>query len=68
VPFRKYTASFSPQQLHVLKMALQAAKAELTAAGVEVSETDLAKRILNRAGDGIFNVAELKRAALEGLI
>jgi hypothetical protein len=33
-----------------------------------VDRRDLAKRILDRAADGIFDVAELKRAALEGLV
>jgi hypothetical protein len=36
--------------------------------GVEISESDLAKRILDQAADGIFHVRELKRAALEGLV
>jgi hypothetical protein len=67
VPFRKFTASFTPAQLEVLTAAFHAAKEELIKAGVEVSESDLAQRILKCAGDGIFNVAELKRAALEGL-
>ena len=37
-------------------------------AGVEISQRDLAKRILERAADGIFDVAELKRAALDGSV
>jgi hypothetical protein len=67
VPFRKYTASFTPEQLEILTTAFSAAIAELTTAGVQISQADLAKRILDRAADGIFDVAELKRAALEGL-
>jgi len=31
-------------------------------------QRDLVKRILERAADGIFDVAELKRAALEGSV
>ena len=42
--------------------------AELSTAGVEISQRDLAKRILDRAAEGIFDVTELKRAALEGLV
>jgi hypothetical protein len=68
MPFRKFTSSFTPDQLKVLTAAFWAAKEELTKAGVEISESDLAKRILDRAADGIFHVGELKRAALEGLV
>jgi hypothetical protein len=68
VPFRKYAASFTPEQLEILTTAFWSANAELTTIGVEISQPDLAKRILDRAADGIFDVAELKRAALEGLI
>jgi hypothetical protein len=68
MPFRKFTASFTPDQLKVLTAAFWAAKEELTKAGVEISESDLAKRILDQAADGIFHVGELKRAALEGLV
>jgi hypothetical protein len=67
VPFRKHAASFTPEQLEILTTAFSAAIAELTSAGVQISHPDLAKRILDRAADGIFDVAELKRAALEGL-
>jgi hypothetical protein len=42
--------------------------AELTTAGVAISQRDLANRILDRAADGVFDVAELKRAALNGLV
>jgi hypothetical protein len=65
VPFRKYAASFTPEQLEILTAAFSAAKAELTIAGIQISPPDLARRILDRAADGIFDVAELKRAALE---
>jgi hypothetical protein len=68
VPFRKYTASFTPEQLEILTAAFWAAIAELTTAGIQISQADLAKRILDRAADGIFDVAELKRAALEDLM
>jgi hypothetical protein len=68
VPFRKHDESFTPEQLDILTAALSAANAELITTGVEISQPDLAKRILDRAADGIFDVAELKRAALEGLI
>ena len=68
MPFRKYMASFTPDQLKVLTAALRAANEELTKAGVEVSESDLVQRILNRAADGIFDEAELKRVAVEGLL
>jgi hypothetical protein len=68
MPFRKFTASFTPDQLKVLTDAFWAAKEELTKAGIEISESDLAKRILDRAADGIFHVGELKRAALDGLV
>ena len=66
VPFRKYAASFTPEQLEILTSALQAATAELNGAGFEISQSILAQRILSRAADGIFDVAELKRAALDG--
>ena len=36
--------------------------------GVEISQRDLAERTLERAADGIFDVAELKRAALKGSV
>jgi hypothetical protein len=61
-------ASFTPDQLKVLTAALRAANEELINAGIKISESDLAQRILNRAADGIFDEAELKRAALEGLL
>jgi hypothetical protein len=57
VPFRKYTASFTPEQLEILTAAFWAAIAELTTAGIQISQADLAKRILDRAADGIFDVA-----------
>ena len=68
VPFREPATSFTPEQLEVLTTAFYAAIAELSTEGVEISQRDLAKRILDRAADGIFDVAELKRAALEGLV
>jgi hypothetical protein len=68
VPFREHVTSFTPEQLDVLTTAFYAAMAELSTAGVEISQRDLAKRILDRAAEGIFDVAELKRAALEGLV
>jgi hypothetical protein len=66
MPFRKHAGSFTPEQLEILTAAFSAAIAELTSAGVQISHPDLAKRILDRAADGIFDVAELKRAALDG--
>jgi hypothetical protein len=68
VPFREHATSFTPEQLDVLTTAFYAAVAELSTAGVEISQRDLAKRILDRAADGTFDVAELKRAALDGLV
>lgn len=68
MPFREHVTSFTPEQLEVLTTAFYAAIAELSTEGVEISQRDLAKRILDRAADGIFDVAELKRAALEGLV
>jgi hypothetical protein len=44
----------------ILTAAFWAAIAELTTAGVEISQADLAKRILDRAAEGIFDVDELK--------
>jgi hypothetical protein len=68
VPFREHATSFTPEQLEVLTTAFYAAIAELSTAGVEISQRDLAKRIMDRAAGGIFDVAELKRAALEGSV
>ena len=68
VPFREHVTSFTPEQLEILTTAFYAAIAELSTEGAEISQRDLAKRILDRAADGIFDVAELKRAALEGLV
>src|SRR5262245_37029239 len=68
VPFREHATSFTPEQLDVLTTAFYAAIAELSTAGVEISQTDIAKRILDRAADGIFDVAELKNAALKDLV
>jgi len=68
VPPREHVMSFTPEQLEILTTAFYAAIAELSTAGVEISQRDLAKRILDRAADGIFDVAELKRAALEGSV
>ena len=68
VPFRDHVTSFTPEQLDVLTTAFHAAMAELNTAGVKVSQHDLANRILDRAADGVFDVAELKRAALKGLV
>ena len=65
MPFREHVTSFTPEQLEVLTTAFYAAIAELSTEGVEISQRDLAKRILDRAADGM---AELKRAALEGLV
>ena len=66
MPFREHATSFTPEQLEVLTTAFYAAIAELSIEGVEIPQRDIAKRILDRAADGIFDVAELKRAALEG--
>jgi hypothetical protein len=68
VPFRDHATSFTPEQLEILTTAFYAAIAELSTAGVEISHRDLANRILDRAADGVFDVAELKRAALNGLV
>jgi hypothetical protein len=68
VPFREHATSFTPEQLDVLATAFYAAIAELSTAGVEISQPDIAKRILDRAAEGIFDVAELKNAALKDLI
>ena len=68
MPFREHVASFTPEQLDILTTAFYAAMAELSTGGVEISQRDLAKRILDRAAEGIFDVAELKRAALEGVV
>ena len=68
MPFREHVASFTPEQLDILATAFYAAMAELSTAGVEISQSDLAKRILDRAAEGIFDVAELKRAALKGVV
>jgi antirestriction protein ArdC len=68
VPFRDHATSFTPEQLDVLTTAFYAAMAELSTAGVEISQPDLANRILDRAADGVFDVGELKRAALNGWI
>ena len=67
-PFRDHARFFTPEQLEILTTAFYAAMAELSTAGVEISQRDMAKRILDRAAEGIFDVAELKRAALNGLI
>jgi hypothetical protein len=67
VPFRKHAESFTPEQLDILTAALSAAIAEVSIKGSEISQPELAKRILDRAAEGIFDVAELKRAALQGL-
>ena len=68
MPFRDYPTSFTPEQLDVLTTAFHAARAELTTAGVEVSQSDLASCILHRASKGVFDVAELKKAALEAFL
>ena len=68
MPFRDHVTSFTPEQLDVLTTAFYAAMAELSTAGVAISQRDLANRILDRAVDGVFDVAELKRAALKGLV
>ena len=68
MPFREHATSFTPEQLEVLTTAFYAAIAELSTAGVEISQSDLAKRIVDRAAEGIFDVSELKRAALEDLV
>ena len=64
VPFRKYAGSFTPEQLEILTTAFNAAIADLTTAGIEIPQSDLARRILDRAADGIFDADELKRAVL----
>ena len=64
VPFRKYAGSFTPEQLEILTTAFNAAIADLTTTGIQISQSDLARRILDRAADGNFDVTELKRAAL----
>jgi hypothetical protein len=68
VPFREHASSFTPEQLDVLTTAFYAAVAELSTAGIEISQRDLAKRILERAAEGNFDVAELKEAALQGVV
>ena len=44
VPFRDHATSFTPEQLDVLTTAFYAAMAELTTAGVAISQRDLANR------------------------
>ena len=68
MPFREHATSFTPEQLDVLTTAFYAAMAELSTTSVEISQRDIVKRILDRAAEGIFDVADLKRAALEGLV
>ena len=68
MPFRDHAASFTPEQLDALTTAFYGAMAELSTASVEISQIDLANCILHQASKGIFDVAELKRAALEGLL
>ena len=68
VPFRDYATSFTPEQLDVLTTAFYAARTDLTTAGVEVSQIDLASCILHRASKGFFDVAELKKAVLEAFL
>ena len=68
VPFSDHAKSFTPEQLDVLTTAFYAAMAELTIASVAISQRDLANRILDRAANGVFDVAELKRAALNGCV
>ena len=68
MPFREHASSFTPEQLDVLTTAFYAAVAELSTAGIEISQPDLAKRILERAAKGNFDVAELKEAALHGVV
>ena len=65
MPFRERTTSFTPEQLEVLTTAFYAAVAELITSGVDVSKTDLANYILDRAAQGTFDIEELKRAARE---
>jgi hypothetical protein len=67
VPFREHATSFTPEQLEVLTTAFYAAVAELSTSGVEISQRELAKRILDQAAQGVFDIEELKRAALDGL-
>ena len=68
MPFRDHATSFTPEQLDALTRAFYAAMAELSTASVEISQIDLANCILHQASKGIFDVAEIKRAALEGLV
>ena len=63
MPFREHATFFTPEQLNVLTTAFYGAVAELSTADVEISQVDLAKRILDRAAEGVFDVAELKTAA-----
>ena len=68
MPPREHVTSFTPEQLEILTTAFYAAIAELSTAGVEISQRDLAKHMLDRAADSIFDEAELKRAELEGSV
>ena len=68
MPFRDYATSFTPEQLDVLTTAFDAVRIELTTAGIEVSQSDLASCILHRASQGVFDVAELRKATLEAFL
>ena len=44
------------------------AVAELSTLRLQISQRELAQRILDRAAEGIFDVAELTEAALDGVV
>jgi hypothetical protein len=68
VPFREHATSFTPEQLEIMSTAFHAAVAELSTSRAEISHQELAQRILDRAAEGVFDVAELTRAAMDGLV
>jgi hypothetical protein len=66
VPFHQHTSVFSPEELDMMTTALNAAMRELERMGVEVSQKEVAQRILDCTTDGVFDLKRLKRAALAG--
>jgi hypothetical protein len=62
--FQRYAQAFSPLELDMMTSAFYAAVRELERAGREVPQSELERRIAARARQGVFEVAELKWAAL----
>jgi hypothetical protein len=67
VPFKEYAGSFTPEQLDAMSAAFQSVIEEIDGLVSPERAREIAKRIVDCAGQGIFDLTELRQAALRGV-